>query len=74
MASKRALTREICERGGLFGTHQDGAVEETQELPGRLYLPAEAGILRRLGRWRRARVSGQKHDAQRGRERALALG
>lgn len=68
MASKRALTREIGERGGLFGTHQDRAVEETQELPGRLYLPAEAGILRGLGRGRRA------HDAQRGRERALALG
>lgn len=74
MASRRALTREIGERGGLFGTHQDGAVEETQELPRRLYLPAEARILRGLGRGRRARVSWQEHDAQRGRERALALG
>lgn len=74
MASKRALTGEIGERGGLFGAHQDRAVEEAQELPGRLYLPAEAGILRGLGRGQRARVSRQEHDAQRGRARALALG
>lgn len=73
-ASKGALTREVGERRGLFGAHQDRAVEETQELPWRLYLPAEAGILRGLGRGRRARMSRQEHDAQRGRARALALG
>lgn len=60
------LTGEVRERGDFFGADQDGAVEEAQELPGRLYLPAEAEMLRGLGRGRRARGSRQEHGARRG--------
>lgn len=68
------LTGEVRERCDLFGANQDGAVEESQELPGRLCLPAEAGMLCWLGRWRWARVSRQEHGARRDRARARARG
>lgn len=61
------LTGEVRERRDLSGADQDSAVEEAQELPRRLYLPAEAGMLRGLGRGRRARGSRQQHGARRGR-------
>lgn len=64
------LTGEVRERGDFFGADQDGAVEEPQELPRRLYLPAEAEMLRGLGRGRRARGSRQEHGARRGGARA----
>lgn len=66
------LTREVRERCYLFGTDQDSAVEEAQELRGRLYLPAEARMLRGLRGGRRARVSRQKHGARRDPARARA--
>lgn len=68
------LTGEVRERCDLFGADQDSAVEEAQELPGRLYLPAEARMLRRLGCGRRARGSRQEHGARRGGARARARG
>lgn len=68
------LTGEVRERCDLFGTDQDRAVEEAQELPGRLYLPAESRMLRGLRGGRRARVSRQKHGARRDPARARARG
>lgn len=68
------LTGEVRERSDLFGTDQDSAVEEAQELPGRFYLPAGSRMLRGLRRGRRARVSRQKHGAGRDLERARARG
>lgn len=68
------LTGEVRERCDFSGADQDRAVEEAQELPRRLYLPAGAEMLRGLRRGRRPRGFRQEHGARRGGARARARG